>query len=81
MALQKLSQMGDQRSQEMIICEIHDDYLLCGFSGVAAATGDAPKPKEPIHGKFITDGSCGCDREKDPYFKEVNLCVPQGEWI
>ncbi|MAG59182.1 hypothetical protein CMO96_00095, partial [Candidatus Woesebacteria bacterium] len=78
MALQKLTQLGDQRSQEMIICKIEEDYLVCGFEGVKAS--DETKSKQISH-QSITKGSCGCEEGSDPYYKEISDCSPSEYWV
>ena len=50
----------------MTICKIFGDYLLCGFDGLSEDTDKDPPTIE---------GSCGCDKKKDPYNKNFK------DWI
>jgi hypothetical protein len=80
MPFRKVNTLANQKSQQMVICEIKDDYLVCAFSGVNPA-------KEKNAGGEISpiDGSCGCDQNNDPYFvdevEQANKCVSnRGMW-
>ena len=66
MTMNKSTSFGAQKSQEMIISGIFDDYLVCCFSGIGLG---APEPPAS------TKGSCGCNTPTDPYWTMVSETI------
>lgn len=66
MTMNKSTSFAAQKSQEMIISGIFNDYLVCCFSGIPL--GDPEPPAS-------TKGSCGCDTAADPYWAVESISI------
>ena len=78
MPFKKVNTLAQQKSQQMYVCKIEDDHLLCCYSGVSPA-----KEKDRVGDPKTNDGTCGCDQSNDPWGStgiDSNKCVPMGEW-